>query len=1245
MGDHQAFIDTLIDGHRAWLVGHESSDRRLTATGAEFFDHYVGDADHPTGLLFQYEAWRARFGYTRIRPWNGSEMLGRTPTALLPSPGLVVSFVRSGFVVPPGPALDPRLAEGRTTAQLQAEFGTGATGEGRLGDAIVAHWNLVHGYVYEGNAGFNIGNEMANNDSAIYSVRLWSFMKWASQMRSRLRGIPVFAIPIAYDADGVPLSDIDFIDSFNRWHVYWHGDEPGHMRADVITACSVHTAEATNNPFAPPTSPFGQSCGRIGESEEFLRFHRDLLDTYDAWRRRAGMPAITRWPPPLLHFHEDEINGTPLDQVDIDRVDQVIQRQQILDRVRHYNSLSTLAAFCEGPLHALGHSAPTSDDIGPPDANNYSPRFMGWHRWVDFLWELRAPNFEAVETVAGGVVYPRILTVVRPTGNPADDRIEPVAALSARSNGRGSLSIRIRVRPDPWARRLNLTGQVEVFRASSDSAAVITTTLTPIDDVPQGTDHGPLEVSIDGLDGDGEGAFAVRDSGGVVAFKNGRIRITLSLTVAPGQTIPGSLATGVDSFQHDRHVDVFLVQDRDAPIVTAILNKSSFSTDEVSLNAGMSDSSRFEEAFFVVVEDPTPPPASFDPANIFSDPARAIVAGIFMDATHPPGITMVDDAGGAEIDWAHVEVAVPYAERPGLHPNAPQRILFPCHARFDVPTMAAALPAGSRRHARLRMTARDRAGNVALDVLSERIKLFTSANPYMIDVRGQNPAWLSDDTRVFSVRHTQMLFGTSVQMAGSPQLFIQEVMSRLSRGLADFDDLPAGQEQSPLELAPRVGGEDVFNFALARLRAQTLSRTTEVRVFFRLFTTAVSNLSFTRENYPTDGSPPIALLGTTGDGGEILSVPFFAEERIDTRDSATPRRPMDMQPDTPNGQTFDPSPPGAPTVRYFGAVLDINSNVPRYPAAPRGRGPFPTAECVSIRDLLRGQHQCMVAEIHYPPDPTEDAANPGTSDNLAQRNLLILEAANPGDPITRTIQHSFDLAAPSPSELQRLSGTIQDAWTRNRLNKLTHPEAATSATARVPSAALRWLARWREISALAVKAHGKTAIRDAGLDELVIRWNNLPHASVAEIHLPSIDVEYVRFLREMRRAPPTVRPRDEHTLLLDVGGVTFLPIPNVGLERLNGLITLTLPEGIKAGEVYSVDVLQVRGVSGEVLGGFRLSIPVKKAADIYAREARVLETFERRLQLTPTSSRWRRILERQVDYLRARLLGLAHESV
>jgi len=285
----------------------------------------------------------------------------------------------------------------------------------------------------------------------------------------------------------------------------------------------------------------------------------------------------------------------------------------------------------------------------------------------------------------------------------------------------------------------------------------------------------------------------------------------------------------------------------------------------------------------------------------------------------------------------------------------------------------------------------------------------------------------------------------------------------------------------------------------------------------------------------------------------------------------------------------------------------------------------------------------MVAEIFYTGDPTDANATPATSDNLAQRNLLIIETANPGrDEATRTVQHSFDIVLAGDEELKRTRRESErQQLTRIRMLQQRDERAAATELAAFNTAGTTGFTGLVDASF----ASTSLASRGLGVDELVFFWNNLPLDAQVEVYLPSLDVEYVMYLRNLRLEPQTVRAIDEHTLALTLGGVTYLPIPNIGQARLAGLLTVTLPAGIKAGQVYTLDVLQTRAPLGIAVGAFRLTIPVNKALRLYAREIRVLTAFEERLRGTDPGSRWYPILSKQVDYLTSRALGLAEEAV
>ncbi|MFY9608869.1 MAG: hypothetical protein WAU45_09680 [Blastocatellia bacterium] len=713
-----------------------------------------------------------------------------------------------------------------------------------------------------------------------------------------------------------------------------------------------------------------------------------------------------------------------------------------------------------------------------------------------------------------------------------------------------------------------------------------------------------------------------------------------------------------DEFDHVQHIDIILIQESRAPVVSTLLNKSAFSFDEVIINANGAAQSAFANAFFVVLQDPPEPPPGFGASSILpqnADPAHTAVSGIFADGSVVPNVQVVDETGNNIVNWFSVALTDQFKEDPLLHDNVSQRVLFRYLAFVDVAAVSALFPnAGAApRFAHLRVTARDRSGNTVQNVLSAPIKLFRDANPYMIDVRDENPHWLSIDTRVFSVRNAELKFAHSVSGSGSPTQYIADVINEFNAGTQNFEGIPADQGQSALELAPQVGGTNVYNFALARVRVKTQVVVPDVRVFFRLFTTAQSNLSFNAVNYPTSGgAAPMALLGRTSPGSEIVSIPFFAAPRVETRDTVAGNVSMETQGDGPNVQPFDITPLGGETVRYFGAYLDINSDTPRYPQAPVGNGAFPGAQCVSIRNILRGQHQCMVAEIFFPGDPTEANATPGTSDNLAQRNLLIIETDNPGVDATHTVQHSFDVVLPNRRERVLVDENVRREQLQDR-QSTRRPENTlgliTRAAELMQVAAFRTgvtaalASRWDTVNA-AAGTQGLAGAKHPGFDELLFFWNNLPRESQVEVYLPSLDVGYITLLRTLRHAPATVRILDDNTLALTPDGLTYLPIPNMGAERIAGLLTVTLPDTIKTGQVFTVDVLQMRGPMGVIIGAFQLMIPVSKAARIYAREARILAVFEERLQLTPATNRWHPILVKQVGYLRGRAKGLAEEA-
>jgi hypothetical protein len=363
-------------------------------------------------------------------------------------------------------------------------------------------------------------------------------------------------------------------------------------------------------------------------------------------------------------------------------------------------------------------------------------------------------------------------------------------------------------------------------------------------------------------------------------------------------------------------------------------------------------------------------------------------------------------------------------------------------------------------------------------------------------------------------------------------------------------------------------------------------------------------------NYRRSGSTP--LLGIQGN--EIASIPFFASPRINTATASLTTQADDA---ATNTQTIGGA--AAEQVAYFGCWLDINLDAsdphglqfPTDPTADAGGrdGPY-SGTRQTIQNLIRGHHQCLVAEVFFQPagtDPIPTGATPASSDRLAQRNLAIVESGNPGWPETHTIQHTFQLKASSVTTRQvRTQGEHPAAQDANR-------------------------------KAALFEATGDRAI---GPDELMIQWNNVPRDSVATFYLPEIDVDEILELADLRQHPAVLEKIDAHTLRSRIADRTFIPLPGNRPGYLAGLISLTLPAGITTGQVYKLSLQQYSGINHKVLGAFQITIPVRTDPEILPNEIRKLSVLRSIQQTIPTGSRWHSIFIRYLDQIAERVRGL-----
>ena len=659
--------------------------------------------------------------------------------------------------------------------------------------------------------------------------------------------------------------------------------------------------------------------------------------------------------------------------------------------------------------------------------------------------------------------------------------------------------------------------------------------------------------------------------------------------------------------------------------VQIILDRSTFSTHEVQALGVPATAALFSNALYVVLD-------GFLPVEAGEPPVTPTLTFTRPDGSAVPGMSAILNRVLYEDDTVPPDIA--------------QRITFVFNIRFTSLQAFNEIPAADDAQNVL-VTARH-GGNTEQSVMT----LSKNPNPYMRD--GQ-VHWLSTDLRVFTMRPGLTRAGVTHGGApDAPVTFIQQLLAAFNGTPTDEDhpffDISDELQASRLELSSQVNGQPIFNFAVAkvRFRAPVGIDAGDVRVFFRLFNVAVTGLEFNATLYPRqgDGANAAPLLGLTG--GEISSIPFFAEAR---------QADMRTQVDGVNRRTIAGAGAGEVTA-YFGCWLDFNQPTPRFPLMPPHNGsggPF-GGTLLDIIQLVRNDHCCLVAEIHYPPDPIPNGATPGSHDNLSQRNLVVVESDNPGTAATHTVQSTFEIKPSSvPLVVPQAFGYFVEAPAVEAAPPaaiaappaaIAAPPAAIAAPAAAPAAlpaavpAKAAPRRGRAVPAAAVVAAAVPPQRPRRVaDELLIRWNNLPRDSRVSLYVPDVDARQVVAAAAARNGPPVLTARDGDTIVCRVGDVSYVPVPGPRALNIPGLVSIELPPTVTTGQSFSISVHQVSGWPRKIIGSFQITIPVTTAAQILPRETRRLSVLRYIGQSIPSTNRWFKVWERLLDQVADRVRG------
>ncbi len=527
-------------------------------------------------------------------------------------------------------------------------------------------------------------------------------------------------------------------------------------------------------------------------------------------------------------------------------------------------------------------------------------------------------------------------------------------------------------------------------------------------------------------------------------------------------------------------------------------------------------------------------------------------------------------------------------------PDVPQRVTFPFHVRFGGTTAWGSV-SGERR---VRVTF-----TLGMHSCSQTLDLTKSPNPYMTDIDpvANNPGWLSTDVRVFAMGEGQQLFGVAQAGGGDGRAFMRAVLNKFNTSPNNashpFLTIATAEDDSPLVLSSSVFGIDVYNYVVAKVRYRANTTVAQrVKVFFRMFNTTGTAMEYngsTTYRHSGPGPDAVPLLGRAG--GELVSIPFFVSQRVDTRAGRPGATSMANQQLDPTHEIKDIVPaPGSEVTMYFGAWLDFNRTGKRFPLQPgAGDGPWPEASCVSIQELVRGAHQCLVAEVYFEPDATDPGETPSSSDNLSQRNLAIVGSDNPGGPDSHLAMHTFEVKASS------IQGLPQGA-----LFEAVPPGAAASTHLLIgPSK--------REYP-----------------DELFFRWHNLPEDAEVTLSFSDIDTAEIMQLAALRLSPGAFTAVDKHTIAFRAGDAASMPLPGGRAVHIPALLNVQLPDTVHYGEVYRVSVQQVDGSTQRVIGAFQMTIPVSNATLLVDEESRTLSVLKHILTKIPTSDRWHPIFLR-----------------
>ena len=655
-------------------------------------------------------------------------------------------------------------------------------------------------------------------------------------------------------------------------------------------------------------------------------------------------------------------------------------------------------------------------------------------------------------------------------------------------------------------------------------------------------------------------------------------------------------------------------QDDPFPIFTLKFwdNKNTFGKAEVT--AAVSHSRPFSDALLLVLE-------GFSPSRW-----QALGSPVPADPSGPA-------AHFAGIGFNRTRVEFEAAATPG----APQRIHFHYDVGFGAASPGAFTASAQTLELDSSITLLGQTSPAAVTELS----FFGAEDPYFSNINPtiDNVPWLSEDLRVFAtpaqgspVPGGPAFTGDSLdgartwlrglltwlnQTYGDPSL--TDPFDPASHVIPQQTDALSGDSSVLPNLSFLGFNENIYNFAIARVRLNGAigDVSNPVKVFFRLWSTQSPDTDYQPGSTYNSQPDGVGLPAWPLPDPDSSTFPFFATGN--SPNFADPNNP-ELGAGGVNSQVITIG-HGQGQWTYFGCLLNVYDGGYLVNGTP-------------VTQLLPGTHHCLVAQIAYDDAPIivppGQNVSPGNTDKLAQRNLQITPAFNPGRPPTNRVPQTFDLRPTAPAP---------------------------------PSG-------------------------PAAFDELMIDWGHTPEGSTASLYWPGASAHQVVNLADERYGYHRLTASDAHTLQTPVGrGLTYVPIPPQAGANLASLLTVELPGHVVKGQKFTVIVRRVTtytepppvilkspalqsppprsepqkpppaGKPGAgrttapaprswriITGAFQVDIPVKADADILPFDENTLAIFKWRLEVMPKTDRWRPVLQRYIRYLSDRIDGLGGDA-